>query len=157
MIGKCIETKTYFGVWCVPNLGNGLWKNMWNACNRKLWPMGCHLTSRSSSIWQASAHQTLHCHDSQRWQRSQSDGHHGESCRLTSPPEELRDYQQPRELTSLSVTPPVTQECTRGITTLLREGQVEPVGPRRPHAGQRNGTTKKISKSWDCLLWPWRR
>ncbi|GFX47948.1 hypothetical protein TNCV_4793271 [Trichonephila clavipes] len=70
---------------------------MWNARIRTLWPMGCPLTS--SSIWkasdpsfsdkapcnpfillmltslgQASAHRTLHCHDSQR---SPSD--HGES------------------------------------------------------------------------------
>ncbi|GFU48692.1 hypothetical protein TNCV_4752021 [Trichonephila clavipes] len=30
----------------------------------------------------------------------------------------------------------------RGIPTLLREGQVEPAGPRRPHGGQRNRTTK---------------
>ncbi|GFX80641.1 hypothetical protein TNCV_499191 [Trichonephila clavipes] len=44
--------------------------------------------------------------------------------------------QQPR--TSSSGTPPFTQECTRGIPILLREGQVEPDGPRRPHGGQNN-------------------
>ncbi|GFU21043.1 uncharacterized protein TNCV_4895221 [Trichonephila clavipes] len=38
-------------------------------------------TARDWRTWQASAHQTLHCHDSQREQQSQSDGHHGESYR----------------------------------------------------------------------------
>ncbi|GFV00754.1 hypothetical protein TNCV_1385731 [Trichonephila clavipes] len=33
--------------WRVPNLGNGLWKPMWNARIRTLWPMGCPLTSSS--------------------------------------------------------------------------------------------------------------
>ncbi|GFX71826.1 hypothetical protein TNCV_2010631 [Trichonephila clavipes] len=85
-----------------PNLGNGLWKNMWNARIRKLWSMGCPLPS--SSIYKASrpsfsatclvnkfillscqrvsspgqANRTLNCPNSQRWQRSPSDG---ESCR----------------------------------------------------------------------------
>ncbi|GFW87276.1 hypothetical protein TNCV_4313991 [Trichonephila clavipes] len=43
---------------------------------------------------------------------------------------------------SSSSTRPVTQECTRGIPSLLREGQVEPDGPRKPHGGKRNKTTK---------------
>ncbi|GFY06427.1 hypothetical protein TNCV_3652141 [Trichonephila clavipes] len=38
--------------WRVPNHGNGLWKPMWNARIRTLWPMGCPLTS--SSIYKAS-------------------------------------------------------------------------------------------------------
>ncbi|GFW30378.1 uncharacterized protein TNCV_453161 [Trichonephila clavipes] len=37
----------------VSNLGSGLWKNTCSARMKRLWPMGCHLTSRSSSIYTA--------------------------------------------------------------------------------------------------------
>ncbi|GFW68325.1 hypothetical protein TNCV_2263151 [Trichonephila clavipes] len=56
---------------------------------------------------------------------------------------------QPIDL-SVNSTRPVTQ--VRGIPTLLREGQVEPDRPRRPHCGQRNRTTKHFPRTG-----PWRR
>ncbi|GFX70564.1 hypothetical protein TNCV_875381 [Trichonephila clavipes] len=86
--------------------------------------MGCPLTSRSSSIYkascpylsdkatgrinpfillmrtsprQASAHRNLHCHDSQRWQRSPSHGHHDESCRA--------HLQAPHDPTAMNIKP----------------------------------------------------
>ncbi|GFX71117.1 uncharacterized protein TNCV_3648821 [Trichonephila clavipes] len=147
-----------------PILGNGLWKNRWRPHIRRLWPMGCPLTLRSSSIYkakaallsqikqhvestplfcscqrvssrgQASDHRTLHCHDSQRWPRSQRDVHHGESCQDPLHAQRIA-IQQSRELTSSSGTPPVTQECTRGTPTLLQEEQVESAGPRRLRGG----------------------
>ncbi|GFS96592.1 hypothetical protein TNCV_3943831 [Trichonephila clavipes] len=40
-----------------------------------------------------------------------------------SNPKDVR-FQLPRECPSSSGTPPVTQECARGIPALLREGQV---------------------------------
>ncbi|GFX09135.1 hypothetical protein TNCV_4167141 [Trichonephila clavipes] len=40
-----------------------------------------------------------------------------------------------------------TQECTRGIPILLREGQVEPDGPRRPHGAQGNRRIKKFPRA----------
>ncbi|GFV96534.1 hypothetical protein TNCV_3259981 [Trichonephila clavipes] len=45
---------TSLGAWWVSNLGSGLWKNMCSTRMKRLWPMGCHLTSRSSSIYKAS-------------------------------------------------------------------------------------------------------
>ncbi|GFV17374.1 hypothetical protein TNCV_4625911, partial [Trichonephila clavipes] len=52
--------------------------------------------------------------------------------------------QLPRECLSSSGTPPVTQECARGIPALLREGQVYSAGPRQqgPDGGQRRGSNK---------------
>ncbi|GFX22282.1 hypothetical protein TNCV_2951231 [Trichonephila clavipes] len=51
------------------------------------------------------------------------DVHHRESCRATLQSQRC-SIQLPRECPSSSDTPPVTQECARGIPALLREGQV---------------------------------
>ncbi|GFV56142.1 hypothetical protein TNCV_1489191 [Trichonephila clavipes] len=60
---------------------------------------------------------------------------------LTSTPKELRSNSPENELLR-RVHHPLYPRVYRGIPTLLREGQVEPAGPRRPHGGQRNTTTK---------------
>ncbi|GFV75532.1 uncharacterized protein TNCV_1130001 [Trichonephila clavipes] len=78
---------------------------------------------RVSSRGQASAHRIVHCHDSQEWKRSRNHVHHRESCRVTIQAQRC-SIQLPRECPSSSGTPPVTQECARGIPALLREGQV---------------------------------
>ncbi|GFU00047.1 uncharacterized protein TNCV_2345911 [Trichonephila clavipes] len=53
-IGKRIETNLSLGAWWVSNLGSGLWKNTCSARMKRLWPMGCPLKLRSSSIYKAS-------------------------------------------------------------------------------------------------------
>ncbi|GFV61547.1 hypothetical protein TNCV_92511 [Trichonephila clavipes] len=78
---------------------------------------------RVSSRGQASVHQIVHCQDSQGWQRSRNHVHHRESCRANFQVQRF-SIQQPRECPSSSGTPPITQECARGIAALLREGQV---------------------------------
>ncbi|GFW46597.1 hypothetical protein TNCV_1936671 [Trichonephila clavipes] len=42
---------------------------------------------------------------------------------------------------------PLYPRVYRGIPILLREGQVETDGPRRPHGGQKNRTTKNFSRA----------
>ncbi|GFW90101.1 hypothetical protein TNCV_3485531 [Trichonephila clavipes] len=65
---------------------------------------------------------------------------------LTSVPKELRSNNHENERLRL-VHHPLPQECTREIPAILREGQVEPTGPRRTHGGQRNGTTKNFPRA----------
>ncbi|GFS95441.1 transposable element Tcb2 transposase [Trichonephila clavipes] len=142
----------------VSNLGRGLWYNTCSARMKRLWPTGCPLTSRSSSIYkvshpplesflclkqhvcfestslfcscqrvssrgQAIAYCIVHYHDSQIWQRSRNPVHHRQSCRANFQVQ-IFSIQLPRKCLSSSGTPPVTQECARGIPALLREGQV---------------------------------
>ncbi|GFW41762.1 hypothetical protein TNCV_4980131 [Trichonephila clavipes] len=56
-------------------------------------------------------------------QRYRIDLHHGESCRDDLQAQRFV-IQLPRECPSSSGTPPVTQECARGIPALLCEGQL---------------------------------
>ncbi|GFX73092.1 uncharacterized protein TNCV_1704941 [Trichonephila clavipes] len=165
-----VKSLTWFGNWEMHRDDNVPWRMVgfqpWkraleNTCSarmKRIWPMGCPLTSRSSSIYkesnpplesfcclkrhvcfestslfcscqrvssrgQASAHRIVHCHDSQGWQRSRNHVHHRESCRANFQIQRF-SIQLPRECPSSSGTPPVTQECARGIPALLREGQV---------------------------------
>ncbi|GFV20898.1 hypothetical protein TNCV_3651091 [Trichonephila clavipes] len=60
--------------------------------------------------------------DSQGWQRSANHVHHRESCRANFQVQRF-SIQLPRECPSSSGTPPVTQECARGIPALLRRGK----------------------------------
>ncbi|GFW02607.1 hypothetical protein TNCV_2456211 [Trichonephila clavipes] len=103
---------------------------------------------RVSSRWQASAHRIVHCHDSQGWQRSRNHVHDRESWRTNFQAQRF-SIQLPRECPSASGTPPVTQECARGIPALLSEGQVKSAGPRQqgPDGGQRSGATKFFSRA----------
>ncbi|GFV11384.1 hypothetical protein TNCV_4026381 [Trichonephila clavipes] len=72
-----------------------------------------------------------------------SDLHHRESCWAKFQAQRFL-VQKPRECPSSSGTPPVTQECVRGIPALLREGQVSSAGSRQQglNGGQRSGATE---------------
>ncbi|GFT21936.1 uncharacterized protein TNCV_2383241 [Trichonephila clavipes] len=110
-----------------------------------------------SSRSQASAHRILHCHDSQGWQRSRSDLHHHESCRTNFQAQRF-SIQLPRECPSSSGTPPVTQECARGIHALCVRGKFSQLAQGNKGLMVIKGVEQEnFFKSSDYLLWPWRR
>ncbi|GFX14480.1 uncharacterized protein TNCV_1616631 [Trichonephila clavipes] len=84
---------------------------------------------RVSSPGQASAHRTIHCHDSQQWQRSPSDGHHGESCRAYLHAPRIA-FKQPRTLTSSSGTPPLPKSVPVEYLSFCVRGKLSQMGRR---------------------------
>ncbi|GFX18442.1 hypothetical protein TNCV_4307421 [Trichonephila clavipes] len=82
------------------------------------------------------------------WQRSRGDVHHRESCRSTLQSQRC-SIQLPRKCPSSSDTPPVTQECARGIPALCVRGKFSQLarGNRGLDGGQRIKTTKMFQRA----------
>ncbi|GFW97549.1 hypothetical protein TNCV_880461 [Trichonephila clavipes] len=128
---------------------------MWNAHIRTIWSMICPLTS--SSIYTASCPSFS---DKTPCNPFFCSRHQGKPIELfiATIPNDGSDPQvitvnhagltsTPHEMRSTNMNVWFTPRYPSPLPTVLREGQVEPDGPRRLHGGQRNRTTKNFPRA----------